>query len=140
MSVQRIPAALRAAVRERAGGRCEYCLVHEEDVLFPHEPDHITAGQHGGRTMVENLALACFHCNRYKGPNLSSIDTGTGKLVPLFNPRMDRWLEHFRVEGARIIPLSAAGRATAALLRLNDAERLRLRESLRLAGRFPLLA
>ena len=55
----------------RAGFRCEYCLIHEEDILFPHEPDHITAEQHGGPTSGENLAFACYHCNRLKGPNIA---------------------------------------------------------------------
>ena len=81
--------ALRAAVRHRAQGRCEYCLIHEEDMLFPHEPDHIIASQHGGVTLLENLALACIHCNRRKGPNLSSVDPDSGALVNLFNPRRE---------------------------------------------------
>jgi hypothetical protein len=30
--------------------------------------------KHGGPTILENLSLACFPCNRFKGPNLSGID------------------------------------------------------------------
>ena len=133
----RIPTGLRAQVHQRAGGRCEYCRVHESDVLFPHEPDHIIAEQHGGATTTDNLALACFHCNRQKGPNIASVDPETGQIEPLFNPRTDRWETHFRFEGTRIVPLTAAGRATVLLLKLNSSERIRVRTSLREAGRLP---
>ena len=40
--------ALRAQVRARAGVRCEYCLLHEEDALDQHQPDHIIARKHRG--------------------------------------------------------------------------------------------
>lgn len=131
----RISTGLRTQIQQRAGGRCEYCRVHENDVLFPHEPDHVIADQHGGDTTTENLALACFHCNRQKGPNIASIDPETGQIAPLFNPRSDRWETHFRFEGARIIPLTAIGRATVQLLKLNSSERIRVRTSLRETGR-----
>lgn len=133
-----IPAALRRAVWQRAEGRCEYCLVCEQDILAPHEPDHIVAAQHGGPTRAENLALACYDCNRPKGPNLASVDPETGKSVFLFNPRRDRWAEHFRLDGSRIVPLTPAGRATAALLQFNTPNRLRLRLQLQRAGRYPV--
>lgn len=74
MSRSYIPAPIRRSVIDRAAGRCEYCLVHDEDVLLPHEPDHIIAEQHGGKTELDNLALACIHCNRRKGPNIASTD------------------------------------------------------------------
>lgn len=135
MSGQWIPAALRVAVRERAHGCCEYCRIHEDDVIAPHEPDHIIAEQHGGQTVVENLAFACYHCNRFKGPNIASVDPHTGQSAFLFNPRRDKWPEHFKLEGGRIVALTPAGRATAALLRLNLPERVESRELLRRAGR-----
>ncbi len=138
MSGRRISPALRLAVRERAHGCCEYCRVHEEDVLLPHEPDHVIAEQHGGQGGIENLALACFHCNRHKGPNIASVDPHTARIVSLFNPRADRWLEHFQLEGPRIIPISANGRATVSLLKINAPERMRVRESLMGVARFPL--
>ena len=92
MSGSHIPAALRRLVWERANGRCEYCLVHDDDVLLAHQPDHIIAEQHGGPTAAENLALACVHCNRRKGPNIASIDPDSGQLTPLFNPRTQIWV------------------------------------------------
>lgn len=87
MTPTRIPATLRQQVRQRAGLRCEYCLLAEADAFFPHEPDHIIAIKHGGETTEENLALSCFDCNRFKGSDVSSIDPVTGQLTPLFNPR-----------------------------------------------------
>lgn len=136
MSGQWIPSALRVIVRERAAGRCEYCLVHEADVLAPHEPDHIVAEQHGGETVAENLAFACYHCNRLKGPNLASIDPESGQRIFLFNPRQDKWSTHFKLDGPRIIPLTPSGRATAALLKFNFPERVESRRRLLRAGRY----
>lgn len=137
MSRTLLSAALRRSLAERARGRCEYCLLHADDSLLPHEPDHIIAAQHGGATLADNLAWACFDCNRLKGPNLSSRDPVTGQIVPLFHPRHDHWPEHFRIEGAEIVPLTATGRATAILLKLNAPERLKLREALIRAGDYP---
>ena len=128
MSQTRISAALRREVRERARERCEYCLTAESQVFDPHEPDHLIALQHGGETSSANLALACFDCNRFKGTNIASLDPLTGKLVSLFNPRTDIWTEHFQLNGVRIIPLTATGRATERLLQMNIPRRLKLRE------------
>ena len=83
MSQPRIPAALRAAVRERAGGGCEYCRMPEAGAFFAHEPDHVIATQHRGQTELANLALACLQCKRFKGPNIASVDPETKRIVPL---------------------------------------------------------
>jgi hypothetical protein len=133
-----ISATMRAAVRERAAGRCEYCLVSDSDVLIPHEPDHVVAEQHGGETSEQNLALACFHCNRFKGPNLASVDPETRQLAPLFHPRTQIWSEHFELNAAHILGRTPTGRATVFLLRLNAPDRLRLREALKAVRRFPI--
>jgi len=137
MSSQWIPAGLRAEVRQRARGRCEYCGVHEADVWAPHEPDHIIAEQHGGPTIAENLAYACFHCNHHKGTNLASVDPVSGQPFFLFQPRRDIWAEHFQIDGALIIGLTAVGRTTCALLNFNAPERLESRRLLVLARRYP---
>ena len=114
-----VPHELRSAIAQRAGGRCEYCLIHEQDAGFPHQIDHIVSRKHGGLSTLENLALACVLCNRYKGTDIASIDSQTGELARLLNPRQDRWIDHFRLDSATIEPLSAIGRVTANLLRLN---------------------
>ena len=137
MNQPRIPAALRTAVRERAGGCCEYCRMPEVGAFFSHEPDHIIATQHRGRTELANLAFACFQCNRLKGPNIASVDPETNRIVPLFHPRTDSWAAHFRVEKGRIIPLTPAARATAALLNFDDPDREEARRKLAQVGRYP---
>ena len=70
-------------------------------------------------------------CNPHKGSDVASIDPETGDIVPRFNPRQNRWQEHFRISGERIEALTAIGRATVPLLRLNGAERLAERQLLR---------
>lgn len=67
-------AALEAEVRQRAAHRCEYCHFPEGFADVPFQIDHIVARKHGGRTELENLALACCFCNRYKGQNISGLD------------------------------------------------------------------
>jgi hypothetical protein len=127
---ERISAAMRRQVAERAAHRCEYCGMPDTETVFPHEPDHIVAVQHGGATVLTNLAYTCFQCNRYKGPNIASLDPTTGLLTRLYNPREYAWHEHFRWSGAVIETHAAVGRATAMLLRLNDPERVTIRENL----------
>jgi hypothetical protein len=130
MSQPWVPLSLRNAARERAEARCEYCRMPESGTFFLHEVDHVIAIQHGGETTVENLALACIQCNRFKGPNIASVDPQTKRIVPLFNPRADRWSEHFRAEGGHIVLLTAVARATAALLNFADLERIEARKLL----------
>ncbi len=80
--------------------------------------------QHGGGTDKENLALACMRCNRFKGPNVGSFDPETGFLVPFFNPRKQKWEEHFQINNGLIIPLTPEARVTEKILRLNDEDRV----------------
>jgi hypothetical protein len=137
MTKAAIAPALRATVVERAGKRCEYCQRpdNQEINAYSHEVDHITARKHGGPTVAENLAYACFDCNRHKGTDLSSIDPHTGKIVHLFNPRMHRWSIHFRLRSeGTITARTAAGRATMQLLHFNDPIRVQFRAALIAAG------
>ncbi len=94
---------------------------------LPFQIDHIIARQHGGETVSENLALACFHCNRFKGPNIAGIDPHSGELVRLFHPRIDSWDEHFRFDRVRVTGMTAIGRATVQVLAMNASDLLTLR-------------
>jgi hypothetical protein len=137
MSATRVSAALRRRVQERARGCCEYCLLSEEDAWFSHEPDHIIAEKHGGETTDENLAWSCFDCNRHKGSDIASRDATTGSLAPLFDPRLQRWRDHFELTEGRIIGLSAIGRVTEKLLKFNQPERVEIRRLLSQIARYP---
>jgi hypothetical protein len=132
-----IPDRFRQEVRNLAQHRCEYCLYDERASENPHEIDHVIAKQHGGETLVVNLCLACFECNRQKGPNLCSVDRNTGEIVALFNPRLQQWNDHFRLDGAYIIPLTPTGRVTVRVLNINQEERVSDRERLISVGRYP---
>ena len=132
-----IPEALRRQVIERASECCEYCLLPQTVSLYTHEVDHIIAEKHRGETVLENLCLACLECNRAKGSDFGSFDPETGEITLLYNPRQQSWEEHFRLDGARIVPLSAEGRVTAFVLKLNDEIRVRARQSLLEAGKYP---
>jgi len=136
MSATYIPVALRRAVIERAKNSCEYCGISDDVMLAPHETDHVVGEQHGGATELDNLAYACFRCNRFKGPNIATRDPHTNAFVPLYNPRTDRWRTHFDLEGAEIIALTPVGGGTASLLRLNDEQRVSLRAELIMQGIF----
>lgn len=130
MSLTYIPAALRRLVVERAEHRCEYCRLPEKLAFFPHEVDHVIAEKHGGQTEAENLAFACWRCNRHKGSDLGSFDPQTQNFSRLFNPRQQAWPDHFAFQGEQVIGLTPEGRTTVSLLQLNSAERFLERRSL----------
>src|SRR5262245_38002722 len=129
--------SLRQAVWDRAGGTCEYCHVPLAYDVLPYEVDHIIAEQHGGRTRLSNLAVACAACNKYKGPNVAGVGGPGGRVVRLFHPRRHRWGYPFRWEGPFLVRRTAIGRVTVAVLRINLPYRVRFRAALMAAGVFP---
>ena len=124
-------------IRQRAGYRCEYCLMPQSVRALRFQIDHIVAKQHGGGAEPKNLALCCGRCNRHKGPNLTSIDPQTAKTIRLFNPRSDVWSEHFRIERASVLGITAIGRATIVALAMNHPEEIAVREEMIEAGLWP---
>jgi HNH endonuclease len=132
-----IPRQMHLFVIERAQRRCEYCQKPDDPRInfYRHEVDHIIAEKHGGNTTLGNLAYACFQCNRRKGSDIASLDPHTGTLAHLFNPRRHQWQDHFHLlANGTIVPLTAEGRTTVALLQLNDPLRRQLRAVLITAG------
>jgi hypothetical protein len=121
---------------QRAQSRCEYCRLPSVFHPAPFQIDHVIALQHGGPTALENLALACIHCNRFKGPNIAGIDPDSGEIVRLFNPRRDVWTQHFVWNGPRLEALGPIGSATIMLLLINDPEVVTVRTALREEGIF----
>jgi hypothetical protein len=96
----------------------------------PFQLDHIRSQKHEGPTSLENLALSCLPCNSYKGSDVASYDPETQTLVPLFNPRTERWDEHSYWAGPRLVGKTPIGRATIALFRINASERVEHRRLL----------
>ena len=115
-----ISAELRQTVADRAKGLCEYCLIAEADTFYGCEVDHIISIKHGGSTAPDNLAYACALCNRAKGSDVGSIAT-SGEFTRFFDPRTDRWSEHFRLEGSAIHALTPVAEVTARILALMTA-------------------
>jgi hypothetical protein len=124
-------------IRERAHHCCEYCRMPQEYDDLPFQFDHIIAKTHGGPDDPPNRALACVPCNLYKGPNLSGVDSQTGKVVRLFDPRRQNWNRHFRWNGAILEGKTLSGRTTVRTLRINMPIRVTLRQSLIDIGEFP---
>ena len=139
MPSARVGAELRRLVATRANRLCEYCLLHEDDTYLGCEVDHILSRKHGGLTREDNLAYACAPCNRSKGSDIASLASDSGELARLYNPRGNRWTEHFRLaeDGVTITPLTPIGWATVRLLGLNLDDRLLERTALRDIGRYP---
>ena len=138
MSRSWISDAMIELVRLRAQRLCEYCLIHEDDSVWGLQVDHVIAEKHGGPTAEHNLCYACPPCNRAKGSDLTTVING--KLVRLFNPRIDVWNEHFALDGPRIKARSRIGNGTISLLGINDSDRLEMRRILVLAGTYPSAA
>jgi hypothetical protein len=111
-------------------------LVHEDDGYAGYQIDYIVARKHGASTSLDNLAFSCLLCNRYKGSDIAALDPTTGEIASLFNPRRQRWQEHFVLQGALIVALSSFGRATVNLLRLNASERVLERAEFLKTGRY----
>ncbi len=130
MSRTPISNATRQRVIVRAENRCEYCHYPQSASFFVFEIEHIISEKHGGETALENLALACPFCNRFKGTDLGSLDPETRVLTLFFNPRSQAWQEHFRFDGTLIVPLTATGRVTVNILQMNHSERIAERERL----------
>lgn len=125
-----LPDSIRRIVADRAEHRCEYCRIQQAGVPFSHEVDHFVARKHGGLDVLENLVWACMPCNRRKGSDLTAVDVKTGAIVALFNPREQRWAEHFEIVDGQIVGLTAIGRATARLLQFNTPVRIAARRDL----------
>lgn len=134
-----ISEANQIQVRERACYLCEYCHTSEQWQYIPFTVDHVIPLSKDGAKGIENLALACFHCNRQKSDRLTAIDLESGTEVPLFNPRTHSWHQHFiwSKDTLSIIGLTPIGRATIAALNFNRQRIINIRNEDRKIGRHP---
>lgn len=127
-----VPADLRREVARRAEHCCEYCRAQERfsgDLLTV---DHVVPVALGGPTVSDNLALSCHGCNQHKSKRTTAADPATGDEAPLFNPRHERWEEHFawNEDFTLVLGLTPTGRASVAALRLNRVGLVNLRRVL----------
>lgn len=134
-----MPHRLRELVAARAERRCEYCLAPEAIFNSPLEVEHIYPRERGGADEEWNLALACRSCNGSKHLAITGSDPRSGHTVRLFNPRTDRWNDHFvlDVRTAEIDGRSEIGRTTATRLRMNGAKQREARRLWILLFAFP---
>jgi hypothetical protein len=128
----------RDQIRDRAGDVCEYCLLPQFCTTLPHEIDHIRAKKHHGPTTLQNTCWACAYCNSSKGTNASGYDDETASLVRLFNPRRDRWKDHFAWRGPRLTGKTPIARATIDVLNINHPDRIEHRRILMEMGMLAL--
>lgn len=140
MPREAVPADVARRVREVAGKRCGYCLSPQKLVMARLEIEYILPVGRGGTNDESNLWLSCPLCNRHKGDRVEAVDPVSGTRVSLFNPRRQRWSEHFQwsEDGLRILGQTPTGRATVSALHLDDdPDALRVRSFWVLAGWHP---
>ena len=139
MTSERISAALRHRVRERANGLCEYCKapIHLSTAAF--HCDHVLPRKAAGKTTLSNLAWACPWCNTHKHTKTHAQDPQTDQQAPLFNPRRQKWQQHFAWSDdlLSIVGRTQTGRATVEALNMNRPEHVNRRQILRIAGEHP---
>jgi HNH endonuclease len=129
----------RRLVRERAGGRCEYCLSPAAYSPDPFATEHIIPRSRGGSHRPANLAFSCQGCNSFKYNSIEAPDPVSGERVSLLHPRRDAWRDHFTWSDdfTEILGLTPTGRATIARLDLNRPEVVNLRRLLILVAQHP---
>lgn len=103
---------------------------------LPFGIDHIRPQYHHGPTELNNLGLACFNCNTFKGANAAGYDPDTNTLCALYNRRVDNWSDHFRWAGPLLDGKTPMGRTTIHVLRINIPERVEQRRLLMATGSY----
>lgn len=124
-------------VRKRANDRCEYCMMHQSLQGATFHVEHVNPLTKGGETIPENLALACPSCNLHKSDRIEVFDNQSGQIVTIFNPRKDKWQDHFQWNGDRIESLTPVGSGTIQSLELNSDRRRAIRQAEMLFDLFP---
>jgi len=135
-------AGTRRLVAERADFRCEYCKTPAALSAAPYSGEHITPRSQGGSHEAENLAFCCLGCNGHKAAKTKAVDPATRQTVSLFNPRLERWSDHFvwADGGITIQGRTPTGRATVAAMLLNRVGLRNLRRLMLMAELHPSAA
>ncbi len=138
MIIRELTDVQRQIIRELAGNCCEYCRVSQDDYLAKFQIDHIIPVKHNGSDDIDNLCLACLKCNGFKGPNVAALDPATGEATKLYDPRHQKWDEHFHINpDATLSGISPEGRATIVVLRINEENRVKQRRTAMILGEYP---
>lgn len=124
-------------VEARAGGRCEYCRMHQALQGATFHVEHIYPSSKGGTSDLDNLAWCCPGCNLSKTNRVEVPDPDSNSVVRLFHPRRDAWAEHFQWAGYRLVGQTPVGRATVFALDLNHTRRILIRQAEERLGWFP---
>ncbi len=134
-----IAVSVRQMVAERANWRCEYCQSPENMAPQSFTLEHIVPSSQGGSDEPENLAYACQGCNGSKYVKTEAQDPITKIVVPLFNPRVQNWNDHFSWGKifTIVVGITPTGRATVFALKLNRKKLVMLREALVFFGTHP---
>lgn len=129
----------RAEVQRRAHNCCEYCGSQEDYSPDTYSVEHIIPRSKDGDEEIDNLAYACQGCNNRKYISIDAVDPLSGSIAPLYNPRRDRWSDHFiwSEDFAILLGISPTGRATIAKLELNRKGVVNLRRVLYALGVHP---
>ena len=129
----------KKAVAERANYNCEYCFAQSFYTQDSFCTEHILPISKGGTDELDNLAFSCYGCNSYKYNHTEAIDPINGSKVPLFNPRIEQWSDHFKwsKDKTEVIGISPIGRATVVRLKLNRKELVNLRAIFVMVGKHP---
>lgn len=141
MSEERVTIQQRRAVAARANGICEYCRSQARFATQSFSVEHIIPRSLGGKTSLDNLALACPGCNAHKHTKIDGRDPMSLGRVPLYHPRHQKWSEHFAWSDdfTLIIGITPTGRATVEALHLNRKGLINLRQVLYVSGEHPPL-
>jgi hypothetical protein len=139
MPSHRISASTFDAIARDADYQCGYCRAPQIVLPYRLEVEHLLPSSLGGGDESDNLWLSCHKCNKLRSNRLEALDPLTQKLVSIYNPRQQTWNDHFAWGdgGLQIVGRTATGRATVAVLGLNDSFHQAARSVWILAGLHP---
>jgi hypothetical protein len=134
-----IPIAIQRSIIALSKDYCEYCIIPAAFATDFYNFDHITPVSKDGLTELRNLARCCSICNGHKHDKIAYIDPLTQQPCRLYNPRQDKWADHFQwsIDDLRLVGKTAIGHTTIALLQLNRSNTVNLRKLLKMAGLHP---
>lgn len=117
-----LSAELRKLLEIADDHQCAYCQTTQGNTGQPMVLDHIIPEAKGGKTEFANLCFACRRCNEFKSSITHLQDPVTEEVVPLFNPRQQKWSDHLAWDrqAVRLVGLSPVGRATIIALNMNN--------------------